>query len=870
MRVAASNIKNLFIKKDIEILPHIDISLAKKRYENISKPNDSYIMIDGKNTISNIDEYNLENIYTKFSTFIENEDDRYERINRIMNRIFERFESKAEIIFSICSNLGKQIEKDKKKINKELVEEYLDKSEKEIKIDFHSQSFVLDKNSCNILGTLLSYAYDKIGKYKIKSIQKMIELRKKILKDKVNVFRDFEDYCKKNQKDPKKEYKVQFFKDNRKKYEILPEFIYLINKFSKINEIKLNINSLYEENLTKGDCLYIQMTILNLTWICDQLESIKFDFIINDIEKQLYIRYNEDLKKITENLQDSFKTNNTLLRPYIYNRKFDFTDSFKINKEKRIGRMSKFYQAATFSQINDIGIAQKFLKPDIGIFTTLFDKLKDPTTKTLLEIVKSNLYIFELIILCLYSLNNIEQKTNLEIFMNDCFNGEFLTVFRNLYNLDWVDDNFGEFHIYDLLLYNNVTKYIKKLNLEINTLDPTTFDKVIDILLCNSSIGSFNLSFFSADISYTSQLIYKSFQGTVFADKLNQEYDSSTYLFNEIKGIDDRMLDYLSIIYIYNLLVLYEVIMKMNLLREIGFFFDIPINLRQKNLYMNSIQKFILNILNYVSKNPIKKLCLISPYTKIDSRFNPDINNNLKNVDFNNRALEELSIQLQFFHILNINKMVTLRLKKLNIGDLDTYTLKVLCEKICSHSYNKDSSLEELSISLLSSITELNTELIFVFEKLFKIKICTLSSLNLYTNIFIRDKLQYLHLLKIIDKNWISQYTITFNRDSKAIINELRSNTKDLKYIVSRYLESNLLNSEDILKFVQTKNQAELDELVKNVELKKDPYDEIYWFLKYIFEKVYTDDLKNDARVKDMIFDILKYIYFIKVPKIFH
>ena len=66
------------------------------------------------------------------------------------------------------------------------------------------------------------------------------------------------------------------------------------------------------------------------------------------------------------------------------------------------------------------------------------------------------------------------------------------------------------------------------------------------------------------------------------------------------------------------------------------------------------------------------------------------------------------------------------------------------------------------------------------------------------------------------------------------------------------------------------KMQKKNNSMIYNIDKNDDIYDDSYWCLKYMFDKVYTDNLKNDQRTKEMIYDILKYIYFIKTPKIFH
>ena len=79
-------------------------------------------------------------------------------------------------------------------------------------------------------------------------------------------------------------------------------------------------------------------------------------------------------------------------------------------------------------------------------------------------------------------------------------------------------------------------------------------------------------------------------------------------------------------------------------------------------------------------------------------------------------------------------------------------------------------------------------------------------------------------------------------------------------------MEEKLLEDEDLMKIKNNPNSDVLKYINKNL----DKYDESYWYLKHILTKVHTDNLKNSERTKQIIFDILKYVYFIKTPKINH
>ena len=87
-----------------------------------------------------------------------------------------------------------------------------------------------------------------------------------------------------------------------------------------------------------------------------------------------------------------------------------------------------------------------------------------------------------------------------------------------------------------------------------------------------------------------------------------------------------------------------------------------------------------------------------------------------------------------------------------------------------------------------------------------------------------------------------------------------------MQYLVPHNLEEKLLEDDDLMKIKKNPKSDVLKYVNKNL----DKYDESYWYLKYLLTKVYTDNLKNEERTKQIIFDILKYVYFVKTPKIYH
>ena len=860
-----------------------------------SSLDDIYLIIDEKNSLNETNEDYIENIVKTFQGYKESESNISEKTNKIMNKFFEKFVTQFEDIFTLSQSISKLISKNKK-IEKDLVEEQLSLLVRKSRNNKYKSNILnLNLEICKPIAIILSYTYSKMGQYKIKNMEKLFTISKSIISKKVDIWNDFCKYCDSNKKNKDSEKLTKFCKDNKNKYDIQPEIIFIINKYSEVKTINIDVNAFTnlldifnlkknECHLTDDDLLYFEITVLNIYWLFNSLNNVRLNFIDVDLETILYYRYKSIIEEdiFDKNKNQSLKMNNLIIKDNLFSNKWNFKDKFIINEYQnstnKISSVTTHKSIDLSNNLAKLSGSKTVANPKRNKFMNLASLIIKPaqvsenSNPNRLEIVRSNVNRLEFMIMSLYSLNSFdnEKSLNLELISNDSLNFEFLLAFKKIYNMDWISKNFDEFHFFDLILCNNLMKNINKLNIEINGLDPFTFVKLLNFLYFNRSMTEFNLSLFSAEITYFTPFIYKIFERIYNIKLLKQNYEECTYLFNDVKDIEEKMLNHLSKNFIYNMQFLFHAIKKKRNLTELGFNFDIPLNIVNKEKYMNTIFKFILNILYHVSNSRIRKFCLLSPYTLIDCRKNPEINNLINNIDFNNNtSLEELSLQMQFYQIVNINIIIIPKLKILNIGDLDIVTFKLLSENICTDEFNKNSCLEKLTIGLFNTIREFNIEIKLIFEKLFRLKIKNFTSLNIFTNIEITTKYQYLYLLGILNNNWIPEYKLTFNKIIFSILedNEIKDKLKKIYFLVPHNMEQKLLEDKDIM---EIKKFDKKNYLIKNINKDLDIYDESYWCLKYLFEHVYTDDLKNDERTKKMIFDILKYIYFIKNPKIIH
>ena len=134
--------------------------------------------------------------------------------------------------------------------------------------------------------------------------------------------------------------------------------------------------------------------------------------------------------------------------------------------------------------------------------------------------INNNSRVLELILMILLSLNDYNTSINLELIMNDSFRREYNSYFITCLSLtDEEKHKIGHFHVFDLLLINNKISKIYELNLEINIIDVLAFDKILNLIHKNENLNSLKISFFSSDVTYLIQSIYKIY--TENFDKIN-------------------------------------------------------------------------------------------------------------------------------------------------------------------------------------------------------------------------------------------------------------------------------------------------------------------------------------------------------------
>ena len=782
----------------------------------------------------------------------------------------------------------------------------------------YSSSIDFDFDTINNLGYILIATYHILSDYKILNKKSFRENIKKTKKANQDALLDFYNYCSNKKYNPSEHKKTSFWEKNATDYYIPAIFIFLMNIFNTIETININFFDLeLNEELSLNEYIdFLSICIFNIKNLFNNINQIKMNLIHTKLQCRIYSiyydKYSENLKKYNGSLKKRY-----LKLDYIYDNKWDFNTEFLVEEHRKIyknkiieekkkekkkqnleltktslsndelnesknnkkSRFAFFFRTKNNEeQENRLTTAKRVKKnscenneEELIIKTIeeeeLFNNNPDKVYKTIDVNNEIPIYL-KSILLLVYSFKFFNNLCKLELILNDSYLPEFYSFYENeVFDQENKSINLPllkEFHLADIITSRFVR--LTNLNIEINSLDSLTFKKILEGIYNNSFLVSLYISFFSSDVTYLQQNIYRLYTSNPSHDDIlkKQKWREDS----ELK-ILDKFLDN----FCQNLQILFNLI-RIKDLQFLGFYFNIPDIIMTKQKYLLTIIKFILNLLLYTTNKDaiFQKITILAPKIKFDNEFYPFINKVLGNINpkTNNKIIRELNFQLQLYKIINIKNIISESLVILNIGDCDFYTFEELIHNLTSYRFCINSSLSKLSISLIKSLFILDIEIYNLLFKLFNIKISQLKEINLFTNLIVKNEKTYIFLLNIFCYNWISLCTFTFNQNSEKIIlsKECESERKKIKYLVPASLENELLSPED----------KDFKKKIFNGQpfLKND---EVFWYLKYIFQIRYKCDEiihenknknKNKSLSKFLINKILRYLHFEKYIRIEH
>ena len=910
-----------------------------------------YLNIDSKNHLKERSKDETEIINQRIDEFNERKsiaDETEMSKQNLTNQITKQFLNK---LYPKCDasvrKISLQISQyicSQKKLSKDNIEEYISyfySLRRDIK---YSNALKLTKDVFRKIGYIFCYTYEKVTQCLIKESKGIKECILKIIENNIDVLSDFFLYCENNGLNYSTEKKTTVWKNLKKKYEIPPELIFLINLFHRMHILDINIE-FDGENLCEEDIKLFSITLLNINFILPKLEQINLNFIHNKLQFSLYKRYYTKIFNLLMLSEETIKRNKIKNQSLMYDMKWDFENNFnleeyrkkkvkdipsityddysilccideKITKnERKTGNIRTFNSLAYDKKVNnnllskdsitnkkknkdendkeyknyknlicnpifddfEILLEDEFdnsylntsstkIKVDKDRISNVHKKQKLSNKNIYIDLLEKNYAIFDIMLMIICGVTRIESIKKLVLISNEFYNRDLINYMIINYGVDIasIDD---EFHVLDML-YNkmsNITSNLDLLNIEINSLDILSFDKIIGIIYKNQSLNTLNLSLFSSDVSYFIITLFKVYE------QMKSIEEISRYVINKgsnftVDEFEEKIVNDISSYFADNLNLLFEIIKKKNNLTTLGLNFDLPNILINNNNYKTPIFKLILNIIFLINNNEsnknskITKLTLLSPYTIFDNRSEKNIDELFKDINIykNCTELKELNLQFQFYNIRYIKNLISTNLTTLSIGDLDLVSFDALVNYLTSYNFSIKSSLEYLNIKILNKITSFNTEIKLILRKLFNIKIKTLSELKLFSNLIINSKANYSYLIKILKYNWIPAYTIILNKESSKITYINSDLIKNITFLVSGELEKKIFKEYFLKQLKREKNN------------KKDINDEIFWILKYIFICNYSYHNLSFFEVQKLSFTILQFLYLTSDAKLLH
>ena len=864
----------------------------KNNEKNNTDLNNIYLSIDSKNIFTKTDPDFITDINIKLKTKYQNKGlaEKLSQFSQTINVNLLEFLYPKQVadFFPISQEISKIIKKN----------DFFKKDKLEKNIDYffsqrvyfkYTDKLIIDIKFIHNCGPLLCYIYKNLEKYKINDSTKFINSIKEIKSKNNDILNDLYIYCNNKNLYLEKVKKIIFFKSIKKKYILQPELIFLLNMFHLVTKIIINFDFSRKEINSYEFHLFI-IIILNISYLIKDFKDIKINFINKNIQNGINGIHIQDLKEEKNKHKIINKINKTFLKKQ-FDEKWDFENNFNVdiyktfnnedqlnyldNKlkdyinidfndnninfienyngkiEDLINRNIEEFKKCHTQSLNNINNNNKALKRRNTVNSSLnfsLNKCKTDFFKNyLISYVNKFSNIFEMIFVTLFSLDNIKNLEKIALILNECYYYECSSYFRNTCQI-----NIGSSHILDFI-YNKLIN-VKTLNLEINSFDLITFNRIIRLLYNNNNLINFKFSFFSSDCTYFPESIYNTYN----QNKINKLMNiNNTTIKVSKKGlnikIEDIVLNNIYPYFIRNLNFFLEILKNKNL-KTLGINMDIPSLLLNNEKYIISIIKFILNILilhYFNTKSNIEELILLSPNLSINGYKIPFFDKFLNNIN-NNKTLLSLSIQIKFFNIVNVHKLINNKLKILNIGDFDLFSLKHFIPNITKYSFCNNCSLEKISISINKSIINLNDELKLCIAQLFNIKINTLSSLSLYTNIEIKTIEEFQEFLSLINDNWISSYLILFNYKSYPIINNNLKLIKNINYIKEQNIK---------MQNIQNGGDANTDRVCERSG-------EVFRYLKSLFSKNNSSKHFDFYMRKKIIANILKFLYKSKIATI--
>ena len=696
----------------------------------------------------------------------------------------------------------------------------------------YKQEFFLSKEMIEHIGNILLFGFAKIkNKFKLYLIKSYADFKEKIESIKFNQIDLLNEYYNqeffmqkkgknKNLNIKKYLYFKEPFVDNEgkvlgKESKLLPnELILLLNKLQYIKTISFQVENIFNDinnNISmNSEMIKYLIILINIQWLLPNILVVNFNLTNGNLSNALIDIMS--LKFPLENKSLNFFEKKNYYNIYtipVYN-----YDNFDL-MTKQINKNNKgiiFFKEKNINlELDDSG------DDDFQNNENSNKKIsrKEKINEIYNDYINKYNKIFDLIIITTYFIRILDKLHALNMKCPDTFCAEFREGYKNIKNSN--DINF-------LNLLIDV-KQLNILSIEFNSLDFSNFEKILGIINSNINLSSLKLIFFSCEKFYSLGGLYK------LINDINDPELNLDLLDNNINLENNILNQFFLEKFQKNLEILSSLVKnRRKTLNELCLVLNIPSLLLNNDNYILSLIKFIINIFIFLffEKNQIKIFKLISPLIKLDNRKTIFLNDFFGKIGKNHLDnTHTLFLQLNLCRMNNIVNLIKPNLKNLSIGNLDNVTFSSFVDKYTNDEFISEGKLVNVKVILSEGIIEYNDELKNNFVKLFRANPKNLMNFEIMTNIKINYE-QLHELINVIKKNYINKYIITFNHESKNVVDEIIE--KDLPYVVNLNKE----NEQDlklITKIIKGKIKENNADKNKGFELRKKIFNHIKTFL---------------------------------------
>ena len=636
-----------------------------------------YYRINRKSNLILFPDLAMEKTKSALTLELNNSSDKYlgQKMDNIFNIILSKYYSKGEKIkdkLEIINLLLEQYRKLKKiKINDNTLSSKLCQI---IALKNYTTSFSFTSNNMSEVATLLLFGFKKLKKRFIE-YDKFFEEMKKERNKQYNLIQSY--------------LLMAQGTDNIKIKEgdTPVEFLLLLEAFKNVKSLEISI-----EEATHESIITYLIILLNYEWLFPFVFDLYLDLSCYKLNQEVMSVYKKKFNKF----YGDFLNNGEYTDFQIIDKILEYINKDKENKEQN----SKKEKNKIFT---------KEEKEALKLKEKQNKDFNDMLSKIYISIIKNNTNIFEVLLLLINFIKKLSFVNKLVINIPDGYNievNDYLICNRypNIENIQLVDF---------LSTINN----LRELDVKFNSMEATTFEKILYMIKNNSNLKKLKLNFFPEEKEYfsTYQLL-KIEENNFLREMLKKNYVNKNSALNGLLVYDNAIKDEYNLRTkaldnlqksIENFFVLLQMMGEKNKLESLSLVINKPFNLIDNNLFWIMLKLFFNLLLEFNRELLIlNEFIFICPYFNLDNNYYSFIETFLTgiNLNFKNKSMTNFHFQSQIINIPNISNLISYNLTKLTLGDLDLISFKSLVTFLHSEEFIENSKLKQLIINLSKTI----------------------------------------------------------------------------------------------------------------------------------------------------------------------